>query len=120
MKLRRFALLLAFLMCAGFALAIAQEAPQNPQTTQTEQKPKEAGQPGLAEQLAKTSNEAAGEEDETAAFKESPSVQWIARHTGLSPKAAYWVSIVLNFAIVAVVLAVVLKSKMPGVFRART
>ncbi len=123
MKLRRVALFsIAFLMCGYLALSsAAQESREHPQSAQAEQqKTKPAGQTGIAQELAKASNEAAGEEDETAAFKESPSVQWIARHTGLRPKAAYWASIVLNFAVVAVVLVVVLKSNLPRVFRART
>ncbi len=119
MKWRRLAILL--FMCAGALTAVAQEAPQHLQTTQVEpQKAQPAGQGGLGAELAKTSREAAGEEDETTAFKESPSVQWVARHTGLSPRAAYWASIVLNFAIIAVVLVVVLKSNLPNLFRART
>ena len=62
----------------------------------------------------------AKEEDEEAQFKQSPSVKWLAKVTGLSPVAAYWVSLVLNFVIVAVVLAVLLKSPMATFFRERT
>ena len=62
----------------------------------------------------------AKEEDEEAQFKLSPSVQWLAKITGLSPSAAYWLSTVLNFAIVAVLLVVLLKSPMATFFRERT
>ena len=62
----------------------------------------------------------AKEEDEEAQFKESPSVKWLARTTGLSPGAAYWVSTILNFVIIAVVLVVLLKSPMATYFRERT
>lgn len=62
----------------------------------------------------------AKEEDEEAQFKQSASVKWLAETTGLSPNAAYWVSTVLNFGIVAVVLVVFLKSPMATFFRERT
>jgi len=62
----------------------------------------------------------AKEENEEAQFKQSPSVKWLAEVTGLSPQAAYWVSTVLNFVMVAVVLVVFLKSPMATFFRERT
>jgi F-type H+-transporting ATPase subunit b len=62
----------------------------------------------------------AKEEDEEAQFRQSPSVKWLAKITGLSPIAAYWVSTVLNFVIVAAVLVVFLKSPMANFFRERT
>jgi F-type H+-transporting ATPase subunit b len=72
-------------------------------------------------ELAHTSNEAAGEEqDETKQFKESPSVQWVARHTGLSLQAAYWVLVSLNFAIIAALVVWGWKKNVPAMFRART
>ncbi len=72
-------------------------------------------------QLAKASNEAAGvEEDENAQFKQSASVHLIARVTGLSLHAAYWVSIVFNFVILALLIVLISKSKLPAMFRTRT
>jgi F-type H+-transporting ATPase subunit b len=60
------------------------------------------------------------EGDEEAEFKQSASVKWLARVTGLSPAGAYWVSVVLNFVIVAAVLGVFLKSPMAKFFRDRS
>jgi len=74
---------------------------------------------GPAAQLAEESREAAGE-DETAEFKHSATVRWLARITGLTPFSAYWVFVVLNFVIIAVLLALIMKSKVPAAFRART
>ena len=51
-------------------------------------------------ELARESREAAGE-DENAQFKRSPSVQWVARITGLSLQNAYWLCLLLNFGVVA-------------------
>ena len=75
------------------------------------------GGPGA--ELAQASREAAGE-DETAEFKHSATVRWLARITGLTPFAAYWVFVGLNFAIVVVLIALIMKSKVPAAFRART
>lgn len=76
----------------------------------------ESGAPG--EQLAEASREAAGEE-EGAEFKQSASVKWLAKVTGMKPLTAYWVSVVLNFVVIALLLLVLLKSHLPGMFRAR-
>lgn len=75
---------------------------------------------GLGSQLSAESNEAAGEEAENAEFKESPSVKFIARHLGISVFSAYWMLIVLNFAIVAAAIVWFWRSKMPTAFRNRT
>ena len=74
---------------------------------------------GLGAKLAEESREAAGK-DETAEFKHSATVRWLARITGLTPFAAYWVFVVLNFAIIAALLVLIMKSKVPAAFRART
>jgi F-type H+-transporting ATPase subunit b len=75
---------------------------------------------GFGKELAKESKEAAGEADETKEFKLSPSVRWFANKTGLSPEVASWVSIVLNFVILAVLLGVFMKKSIPAAFKART
>jgi F-type H+-transporting ATPase subunit b len=70
-------------------------------------------------ELAKASREAGGE-DEHAEFKQSPSIKLLAKVTGLSLTQAYWLSIVLNFAVVAALIAWFAKKNLPGMFRART
>lgn len=60
------------------------------------------------------------EEDPHAQFKESASVKKIAEWTGLSVGQAYWVSVTLNFAIVAGLIWLLLKSRLPQAFRERT
>lgn len=75
------------------------------------------------ESAGRTGNPEAGgkeQEDEEAAFKFSPAVQWISKITGLSLVAAYWACIALNFAIVAVAIILFLKSNLPAMFRGRT
>ena len=62
----------------------------------------------------------AGEEDENAAFKHSASVQLLARWTGMSLDHAYWLSMLLNFAIVAGIIIWASRKYLPGFFNART
>jgi F-type H+-transporting ATPase subunit b len=85
----------------------------------------DAGRPGglAQEQAGRKEAEAANtetEEDKTAQFKRSPSVQWLARHTGLSLDGAYWLSFGINFLIVVVLIGLGLKSSLPAMFRNRT
>jgi F-type H+-transporting ATPase subunit b len=47
-------------------------------------------------------------------------VKLFASKTGLSPEAASWVSIVLNFLILALLLGLILKKNIPAAFKART
>ena len=69
--------------------------------------------------LAHESNEASGGE-ENAEFKESPSVQALARWFGLKPKTMYEVLLVVNFLIIAFLIYWVAKARVPEAFRART
>jgi F-type H+-transporting ATPase subunit b len=59
-------------------------------------------------------------EDETAQFKHSASVQLLSRITGLSLDAAYWLAVILNFAVVVGVIAWASKKNLPAMFRNRT
>jgi len=59
-------------------------------------------------------------EDETAQFKHSASVQLLAKLTGLSLDGAYWLAVVLNFAIVVAVIWWASKKNLPAMFRHRT
>jgi len=76
---------------------------------------------GPSQELAQQSREAAGEEKgENEEFKRSGSVQFLARVTGLSLEHAYWVAVLLNFAVIAVAIIWISRSKLPGLFRNRT
>jgi F-type H+-transporting ATPase subunit b len=102
----------------GAAPSRAQEPPTPPQNREAKAAPRRRG-PG--QQLAHETREAAGEEkDETAEFKQSGSVQFIAHITGLSLSNAYLFSVVFNFVVVAGLIAWAGFKYLPGVFRART
>ncbi|HEX4664388.1 MAG TPA: ATP synthase F0 subunit B [Terriglobales bacterium] len=89
------------------------------------------------QELTHASNEAAGRtageagvdtgsasheepEDEEAAFKYSAAVRGISRITHLSLVGAYWLCVLINFAVIAVLIVWALKSNLPAMFRGRT
>jgi F-type H+-transporting ATPase subunit b len=70
-----------------------------------------------SQQPAKESPEATSEDDQ---FKHSPSVQFVAKLTGLDLEQAYWVCVLLNFMVIAAALFWLSKKNLPGLFRNRT
>jgi F-type H+-transporting ATPase subunit b len=95
--------------------APASHAEENDAAAQSQEAHK-AGSP----EGEKPGGEKEAEKDEEAQFKESGSVKWLAKTLGLPPEKAYWVSIALNFFIVAGLIVFALKSNLPGIFRERT
>jgi F-type H+-transporting ATPase subunit b len=70
-------------------------------------------------EIVKESREAAGEEDDTAKFKRSAAVRWVAKLTG-SVESAYWVCLLFNFAVIAGLILWFSRKSLPGLFRDRT
>jgi F-type H+-transporting ATPase subunit b len=108
-------LLLACFAPAGSA--IAQET--SPSTSEQKSSDPNGKKHSLSQQLVNESRKAAGEDDE-AQFKHSPSVQFVAKLTGLDLEHAYWVCVLLNFVVVAAAIFWLSKKNLPGVFRNRT
>jgi len=110
-------------LAIAFAVAVlplrAQEQQATPQSQQQRTNRSENG-PGFGRQLTRETREAAGEEDGTKQFKESPSVQFVARHTGLSTGHAYLFSVLLNFAVIAAAIFWAAGKYLPRAFSART
>ena len=98
-------------------LRAEQQPPQPKKHVKSEPRHEDFGR-----QLARESREAAGEEekDETAEFKQSGAVQWIARKTGLSLEHAYLLCVLLNFAVMGGALFWASRKYLPGLFRERT
>jgi F-type H+-transporting ATPase subunit b len=65
------------------------------------------------------SNQSSGE-DETAQFRHSASVHLLARITGLSDDGAFWLAVLINFAIVVGVIGWLWQKNVPALFRNRT
>jgi len=113
--------LLALLIWSFAGTVAPLRAQQQTPPSQQQQVSRAPKQPGIGQQLAHETREAAGEEkDETEEFKQSPSVQLIARLTGLNLKNAYLFSVVLNFVVIALVIAWAGRKYVPGMFSART
>ena len=113
------ALLVGSLAGALPALQAQEQAAPPQQQQQAGDSSKKPGGPGR--QLAHQTREAAGEEkDETAEFKQSPSVELIAKWTGMSLLHAYWLSVSLNFVVIAGVIVWAGRKFLPGLFRDRT
>ncbi len=114
-----FAGLFAVLLGAALSLPL-QAAAQEPARPAASATPHENGEdPARATAEIKQDNhqENKGEEDW---FRKSPSVLWFARKTGMSDNQAYWVAVGLNFAIVFLLIALVMRKSLPGFFRSRT
>ena len=126
-----------FLTTAALALALfavitsarmlrAQEPPKpttQEHATQDHANQDHANQPEHPSEAAK--GEAKGENEEKAggaadAIRNSSGVKLIARLTGLSVDQAYWLCIGLNFAIIFLAIAALLRKKLPGFFSGRT
>jgi len=99
--------------------ASAEQASEQASEQAPKQHPNQAGGPGR--QLAHESKEAAGEEkDEMAEFKQSASVKAISRLTGLGLQQSYWLSVVLNFVVIAAAIIWAARKYLPGMFRDRS
>jgi F-type H+-transporting ATPase subunit b len=101
-----------------------QSSQGQPSQSQSQEQPevkKDTAHPGPGQQLVRESREAAGEEeDETAQFKQSASVRWIAQLTGLDLRKAYWLSVLTNFAVIAGIILWAGGRFLPGLFRDRS
>jgi F-type H+-transporting ATPase subunit b len=113
---------LLVLLVVSFTGAIGSvRAQEQPTAPEKQQQSKEREQRGVAQQLAHETREAAGEEaDETAVFKQSAAVQLIAKWTGMSLQHAYWLSMLLNFAVIAGIILWAGRKFLPTAFSART
>ncbi len=90
-----------------------QAAPQQPVNPDT----------AISQDLSNASEQAVKAEeghDEHAEFKYSAMVARLGRMIGIGPHGMYWVSMAANFAFLALFFWMLLKSKLPQIFRERT
>ena len=110
--LRQSVLAIALLAALSFSVHSPRMSAQEPK-----QPAAGAAQPRANEQNPDASKY---EAEEGSEVKNSSAVRTLARLTGLSNSQAYWLSIVLNFGIVVLLIAWLIKKKVPGMFRSRT
>jgi F-type H+-transporting ATPase subunit b len=94
-----------------------QDEPRHAATSEAQ--PQQHSESEAAAAHGEEPHEAEGE-DEHGEFKHSASVKFLAEKTGLSLNGAYWLSVVLNFAVIAGAILWFSKKNLPGIFRNRT
>lgn len=109
------ACLLWLLLAVAPVRAQSEPQAQSPANAQASQQA--SFSPG--QEIAKESREAAGEEDDTAKFKRSAAVRYVAKLTG-GVESAYWVCLLFNFAVIAALILWFSRKSLPGIFRDRT
>ena len=118
-----------FLVCLSVGVITAQQQPpstppaQSQQSTQQAQpaNPDTAASQELSTESEKAVHASEGEEhEENAEFKYSDMVAKLGRIIGIDAHGMYWVSLFINFAILALFFWMLLKSRLPQMFRDRT
>ncbi len=115
-------LALILLVAGAWAQEAAPAASSSAQSQAQQQQQSEGPNAAIGSELSKQSEEAehAEEHEENGQFKYSPAVKWFAKHLGLDPHRAYWVSLLINFGLLALFFWVLLRGKIPAMFRSRT
>lgn len=118
--------LLTFFVLSLIPLLHAQDAqPQKPESNATQSsEPEKKAEPRnpnavVGKELVEATKAEEGENDQTTGLKHSTAVQWMARKLGVSVVTAYWIAMIVNFAIIFVAIGFAMKSKLPGYFRTR-
>jgi F-type H+-transporting ATPase subunit b len=123
-KIIRVCLLTAGLLFVS-GLLFSQSNPQvSPQASVSTAQPAEVSKAPESAQKASARAESntapVEEEEENIQFKYSPIVRKVAKATGLSKEAIYWIFLIINFLILASALGWVVKKAMPHGFAPRT
>lgn len=118
--IRRLSQALLLAMAVTLAAAAQQASTPAAPPAQAPAQAQPSNSQGPSAELAHASNEAAGEGDESAQFKHSAMVRWIAAKLGISPTAEYWVLYSIDFLIIALGIGWMWKSNVPSLFRSRT
>jgi F-type H+-transporting ATPase subunit b len=111
------ALVLALALSFSARITCGQESHQPQSSVSTVQAAPAAEAHGEAGQ---PENKKEAEADPAEAFRHSSSVKLVSRITGLGIDQAYWLCMVLNFAIIFAVLFMVFRKSVPAMFRNRT
>jgi len=112
--------LFLFLVCLLLTLPATAQSQDGNSSGGNSTAPRRYQPAGVGGQLVRETREAAGEGDDNGEFKHAPSVRLIARLTGLSLEHAYWLCVILNFAVVAGVILWLSRKRLPGIFQERT
>ena len=121
-EFRKFGLLVTAAMLVSVLALVPRANSQQTDSQQTTSSPEQS--PSSSESREASGKESSGQEtpneDQTEQFKHSASIRLLAKITGLSLDGAYWLAVLLNFAIVAGVIAWFSRKNLPAMFRNRT
>ena len=117
----RNAILLITLLFAFGAVAQEHEAakPQEPAQGEHATNPNEKPERELSKASEAASPEGE-EEEEYSQLKQSSSVKWVAKTLGTTPKTAYWILFITNFAVLAGAIVFFVRKSLPLAMRTRT
>ncbi|HUS19052.1 MAG TPA: ATP synthase F0 subunit B [Terriglobales bacterium] len=135
--MKRLLLLTVFLLMAGVAFAQAHPEPAKSEPTKAEpaktptkaaetkaespaDEHKASGEGHEGAQAGEHAETKEAEADPHAQFTQSPSVKFIGKTLGVETKTAYWISVLLNFAILAGAIIWLSRTGVPAMFRNRT
>ncbi len=111
-------LLAAAILLSVFGLAQSSES--QPADSSAQKASASPSSESTSDQSSSSQSKETSGDDETTPFKHSASVKLLSKITGLSIDGAYWLAVVLNFAIVAGVVVWFSKKNLPTMFRSRT
>jgi F-type H+-transporting ATPase subunit b len=99
------------------AIAVVQDSNATPPDQSVGSKAAQEAEHDVAPHSHSAPHENENEQDQ---FKHSASVRWIANLTGLSLNNAYWLSVIVNFAIIAFLIVWASRKNLPPMFKNRT
>ena len=110
------------LMFAFTVFAQEREAakPQEPAQGEHATNPSQKHEGELSKAGEKVEGPAAEEEEEYAQLKQSASVRWVAKTLGTTPKTAYWILFITNFALLFGAIVFFARKSVPMMLRSRT
>jgi F-type H+-transporting ATPase subunit b len=111
---------LAVLAIAGLFFVSGAPAARGQGATKSEPPVSGAQSREASNEAESTEKKETAEKDENAEFKESASVRFLARKLGMKPISAYWIAVILNFAVVAGAIFFLSRMHLPTMFRNRT
>ncbi len=110
-------LLFAF---GAFAQEHESAKPQEPAQGEHAANPNQTTDRELSKASEKVEGPEKAEEEEYVQLKQSASVKWVAKTLGTSPKVAYWILFITNFALLFGAIVFFTRKSIPLLLRART
>lgn len=122
-SIQRFGFLFVFsvvFLCVSFPKASAWQAATEAVTLAASEPASSVSSDSTTSAEKPSKKEAAEETDDTAQFKQSPTVLGLGRMLGLNGTKTYWLAVTINFGIIALAVIYMSRLHLPAMFRNRT